>query len=82
MAWKFFRGFSAAKKGSGSDRPRDDENPYYAKSGVYWHWRCECGAHSRRGDQFKGDADQNAQRHQWRKGVDHPIPEVYSTNSA
>jgi hypothetical protein len=41
--------------------------------------RCECGAHSRGGDPFKVDAEYNAQRHMWRKGVGHPMPEIYST---
>lgn len=44
-----------------------------------YEWRCECGAHSRGGDPFKRDAEYNARRHQWSKGVDHPTPEVYAT---
>lgn len=44
-----------------------------------WHWRCECGAHSRGGDPFKVDAEYNAQRHMWRKDVGHPMPEIYPT---
>lgn len=49
------------------------------KTTTLWHWRCPCGAHSRQGDYFKADAEQNAHRHQVRKGVGHPAPEVYST---
>ncbi|BDH15385.1 hypothetical protein [Streptomyces hygroscopicus] len=44
-----------------------------------YHWRCACGAHSRGGDPFKSDAEDNAQRHMWRKGKGHPMPEVYLT---
>jgi hypothetical protein len=44
-----------------------------------WHWRCECDAHSRGGDTWKDRAESNAQRHQWSKGVGHPMPEVYAT---
>lgn len=69
-------------EGGDKGRPGADVNPYYARSGTFWHWRCECGGHSRGGDQFKADADQNAYLHQWRKGVGHPMPEVYSTDSA
>jgi hypothetical protein len=43
-----------------------------------YHWRCECGAHSRGAD-IKADTEYNAQRHMWSKGVGHPMPEVYST---
>jgi hypothetical protein len=34
------------------------------------------------GDPFETDAEYNAQRHQWSNGVDHPMPEVYSTEEA
>ena len=47
-----------------------------------YHWRCSCGSHSRGGDPFETDAEYNAQRHQWSNGVDHPMPEVYSTEEA
>jgi hypothetical protein len=40
--------------------------------------RCECGAHSRGGWGIEFDARYNAERHQWRQGVGHPMPEVYS----
>lgn len=50
-----------------------------SKTKTFWHWRCECGGHSRGGDFFKADAEQNAYLHQNRKGVGHPAPEVYST---
>lgn len=86
MVWKFIRELADAITSSNSDGETgvagDDDNPYRAKPGVYWHWRCECGGHSRGGDPFKMDADYNAQRHQWNKGVGHPDPEVYSTDSA
>jgi hypothetical protein len=59
----------AAQPGPTSGRPR---NP------MTYHWRCACGAHSRGGD-IKADAEYNAQRHMWREGVGHPMPEVYST---
>jgi hypothetical protein len=49
------------------------------KTRILYHWRCECGAHSRSGDPFEPDAEYNAQRHQWAKGVDHPTPSVPST---
>lgn len=53
--------------------------PGATKRRTLYEWRCECGAHSRGGDPFESDAEYNAQRHQWSKGVDHPMPEVYST---
>ena len=46
---------------------------------TFYHWRCECGAHSRGGDPFKSDAEYNAQRHVWSKAKGHPTPEIYST---
>ena len=49
------------------------------KTRTLYHWRCECGGQSRGGDPFEMDAEYNAQRHQWSQGVDHPMPEVYST---
>ena len=49
------------------------------ESRTLYHWRCSCGSHSRGGDLFKSDAEYNAQRHQWYKGVGHPMPEVYAT---
>lgn len=51
------------------------------KTRTLHHWRCSCGTHSR-GDGgwlFESDAEYNAQRHQWYKGVGHPMPEVYAT---
>ncbi|MGW8362897.1 hypothetical protein ACWGK1_20270 [Streptomyces wedmorensis] len=42
-----------------------------------YRWRCECGAKSRYAD-IKFDTEYNAQRHQWRYGVGHPMPEVYA----
>ncbi|WP_143666764.1 MULTISPECIES: hypothetical protein [unclassified Streptomyces] len=51
------------------------------KMRTVYHWRCECGAHSRLPGAWglPVDARYNAERHQWRKGVGHPMPEVYST---
>ncbi len=51
------------------------------KMRTLYHWRCECGAKSRGpgGDLMRSGAEYNAQQHQWRKGVGHPMPEVYST---
>jgi hypothetical protein len=46
-----------------------------------YHWRCECGAHSRGAD-IKADAEFNAQRHLSRQEASHPTPEVYSTELA
>lgn len=54
MVWTFFRGLAEGITSSESEgdsgRPGDDDNPYFAKSGTYWHWQCECGGHSRGGD--------------------------------
>lgn len=46
-----------------------------------YHWRCECGAHSRDGWLFESDAKYNADRHVWGKYKDkqHPTPEIYTT---
>lgn len=78
MIWDFLRGLANAVRSddvpSGLD-PTDD----YQRRDLDWHWRCECGSHSRYGGVFKADADQNAFVHQNRKGVGHPMPEVYST---
>lgn len=68
MLGKFLRGLG------GSDDPEGA-----TKLRTLYNWRCECGAQSRGGDPFESDAEENAERHQWRKGVDHPKPEVYST---
>lgn len=46
---------------------------------TWWHWRCECGAHSRGGGSIRSDAEFLAQRHRLSKPFGHPIPEVYST---
>lgn len=43
----------------------------------HYHWRCECGAHSRGGFLSQSDAEYAAQRHQWGKGVGHPMPETH-----
>lgn len=81
MVWNLLRGIADALSSSGDERVGVEDNPYYAKAGVSWRWKCVCGAHSRGGDWFKADADYNAQRHQWAKGVDHPLPEVYSISA-
>jgi hypothetical protein len=45
------------------------------------HWRCECGARSRKdGFLIRSDAEYAAQRHQLSKAVGHPVPETYSTD--
>lgn len=49
------------------------------KTRTLYHWRCECGAHSRGCDSIKFDAECKAQRHQLRKSIGHPMPSVYST---
>jgi hypothetical protein len=68
MLRKFLRGLGGPNDSGGATKTR-----------TLYHWRCECGAHSRGGDPFESDAEYNAQRHQWGKGVDHPMPAVYST---
>lgn len=58
---------------------------------VLYHWRCECGAHSRGGNTSKYDTERRAERHQLEAGVDmesflagkrHPLPNVYETEDA
>ncbi|MFD6534929.1 hypothetical protein [Streptomyces goshikiensis] len=46
-----------------------------------YHWRCECGAHSRGGFLIQSDAKYAADRHVWSKYKDkgHPTPEVHTT---
>lgn len=66
MVIEFLRGILG---GGSSPEPRTQ---------TFYHWRCSCGAHSRGGDPFESDAEYNAQRHQWRNGIDHPMPEIYS----
>lgn len=68
MLGKFLRGLGRPDGSDGATKMR-----------TLYHWQCECGAHSRGGDPFESDAEYNAQRHQWGKGVNHPMPEVYST---
>jgi hypothetical protein len=55
---------------------RSDAQDNAPRNEMNWHWRCECGAQSRGGD-IKADTVYNAQRHQWRKGTGHSMPEVY-----
>ncbi len=65
MLGRFLRGLGGA---SGATKTR-----------TLHHWRCECGGHSRGGVGLRTQAEYKAQRHQWGKGVDHPMPTVYST---
>lgn len=55
--------------------------PTRSNTRMAYHWRCSCGAHSRGPDgwPFSLEAENAAQRHQWKKGVGHQMPEVYST---
>lgn len=46
-----------------------------------YRWRCECGAKARQSDS-QSDTKINAERHQWAKGVGHPMPEVYPVDGA
>lgn len=48
------------------------------KPRTFYYWRCECGATSRGGDTWEQRMHQLAWQHQWRNGVSHPLPEVYS----
>lgn len=68
MLGRLLHGFSGRERATSATKTR-----------TLYHWRCECGAHSRGGDPFESDAEYNAQRHQWSKGIDHPRPEVFST---
>lgn len=58
----------------------DDEVSTWAGHGpTRYHWRCECGGHSRDGGfLIESDATYAAERHQWRQGVGHALPDVYS----
>lgn len=77
MIGKFLRGLAHAVSQSGAE----SETSYDASRRTQYHWRCECGAHSRTGGGWllEADAEYAAQRHQWGKGVGHPMPEIYST---
>ena len=68
MLGKLLRGLGGSDDSGGATKMR-----------ILYHWKCECGAHSRGGNPFESDAEYNAQRHQWAKGVGHPMPEVYAT---
>lgn len=68
MLGRFLRGLVGQDSSGGATKMR-----------TLYHWRCECGAHSRGGDPFESDAEYNAERHQQGKGVDHPLPLVFST---
>ncbi|WIB34427.1 hypothetical protein [Curtobacterium sp. MCSS17_005] len=59
---------------SSDSTPKDDYD--WSQNEGNWRWRCSCGAQSR-GEDIKYDTTYNAQRHQWRSGADHPMPEVY-----
>lgn len=70
---KIFRALQGA-----AEKPNSGAND--RRSRTLYHWRCQCGAHSR-GDGgwlFESDAEYNAQRHQWRSSAEHS-PEVYTT---
>lgn len=69
MLGEFLRRFRGSDSSGGGTRMR-----------TLYHWRCECGAHSRDGDPSQSDAVYKAQRHQWSKGIHHSMPEVYSTD--
>ncbi|MGK5677649.1 hypothetical protein [Actinoplanes sp. URMC 104] len=45
---------------------------------TFYGWRCPCGGHDRGGFGFRSDAEYAAQRHQWKKGIGHPMPEIHS----
>lgn len=75
MIGKFLRGLADALSQSDAE-----EGTYDARLLTHYHWRCECGGHSRGGWLFESDAEYNAQRHQWGQGVGHPMPETYSTD--
>ncbi|MFE9469406.1 hypothetical protein ACFYNW_38530 [Streptomyces virginiae] len=44
-----------------------------------YHWRCECGRHSRDGFLSEFDAKYAADRHVWSKDKGHPMPEIHTT---
>lgn len=58
---------------------RSAHGSYDASTHTHYHWKCECGGHSRGGWLFESDAQYAAQRHQWGQGVSHPMPMIYST---
>lgn len=74
MIGKFLRGLAEAVSQS------EPEGSYDASRHTKYHWSCECGGHSREdGFLFESDAEYAAQRHQWGKGVGHPMPDTNST---
>lgn len=48
------------------------------KMRTLYYWECSCGKQSRDGDLSERHAAELAQSHQWRQGVGHPMPTVYS----
>ncbi|MGW6571413.1 hypothetical protein ACWGAN_04465 [Streptomyces sp. NPDC054945] len=62
---------------AGDASQRSDTEPDSFSNPPIYRWRCECGAKSR-GSDIKADTEYNAQRHQWRHGLSHPMPEVYA----
>lgn len=62
-------------------RALQGSGPAAPKTRTLYHWRCECGAHSRGpgGWLIAPDAEYNARRHMWNKDKGHPMPEVYTT---
>lgn len=73
MVWDFIRGVAK------SIRTAEQPGRYDAMQLEHFHWRCECGGHSRGGWLLETDAEYGARRHQWSNGIDHPAPEIYST---
>lgn len=41
-----------------------------------YRWVCACGARGLDGQFNRSDVEYHAQRHQWRKGAGHPMPEI------
>ncbi|WIB68912.1 hypothetical protein DEI93_07750 [Curtobacterium sp. MCBD17_035] len=77
MVWDFLRGLVNAVR---SD-DRGGDGSYDAMQLEHFHWKCECGGHSRGGWLYRMGAEQGALMHQNRKGVGHPMPEIYSTST-
>ncbi|MGW1275543.1 hypothetical protein ACWD4V_01110 [Streptomyces tsukubensis] len=75
MIKKILRALARAASQQPDSAPKRHSNP------MIYRWRCECGAKSR-GSDTKADTEYNAQRHQWREGVGHPMPKVYAFDEA
>lgn len=71
MVWQFLRDLAEAVS------RREEGQSYDARLLPRFGWQCECGGKSRRpGFLSSLDAEYAAQRHQWHKGVGHPMPEL------